>query len=47
MLFRRFELELFDTIRERDVDLKRDCFLAECMPGSLGVRVKVVGEVED
>ncbi|CAG8953030.1 hypothetical protein HYFRA_00003223 [Hymenoscyphus fraxineus] len=47
MLFRRFELELFDTIRERDIDLQRDCFLAEAMPGSQGVRVKVVGEVKD
>ncbi|CAG8978292.1 hypothetical protein HYALB_00010291 [Hymenoscyphus albidus] len=47
MLFRRFELELFDTIRERDIDLRRDCFLAEAMPGSQGVRVKVVGEVKN
>lgn len=41
-LFRRFELELYDTIRERDIDIVRDCFLGEPHPDSVGVRVKVV-----
>lgn len=44
VLFRRFEFELVDTLRKRDVDTARDCFLAETVPGSLGVRVRVTGE---
>jgi hypothetical protein len=40
-LFRRFDLELYDTIRERDIDIVRDCFIGEPSPQSKGVRVKV------
>lgn len=43
-LFRRFDFELVDTIRERDVNTARDCFLAETVPGSSGVKIRVVGE---
>ncbi|KAL8908998.1 MAG: hypothetical protein Q9207_000449 [Kuettlingeria erythrocarpa] len=39
-LFRRFDLALYDTIRERDIDAVRDCFIGEPAPGSLGVRVR-------
>ena len=39
-LFRRFDLELYDTIRERDIDVARDCFIGEVPPGSVGVRIK-------
>ncbi|KAL8753030.1 MAG: hypothetical protein Q9184_005544 [Pyrenodesmia sp. 2 TL-2023] len=39
-LFRRFDLELHDTIRERDIDTVRDCFISEPSPQSLGVRIK-------
>ena len=42
-LFRRYELELYDTVRERDIDVVRDCFLGEASLESPGVRVKVVG----
>ena len=41
-LFRRFDLELVDTIRSRDVDAVRDCFIGEPSPESLGVRVRVL-----
>lgn len=41
-IFHRFNFELFGTTREKDIDTARDCFLAETVPGSLGVRVKVV-----
>ncbi|MCJ1289196.1 hypothetical protein MMC34_000728 [Xylographa carneopallida] len=41
-IFRRFEFELHDTVRERDVDVKRDCFLGEPCKQSRGVRVRVV-----
>ncbi|EPE30527.1 Cytochrome P450 [Glarea lozoyensis ATCC 20868] len=45
-LFRRFELELYDTIRERDVDFKRDFFLAGQSVEGRGVRVRVLGMCE-
>jgi hypothetical protein len=46
VLFRRFKMELYDTVRERDVDFKRDFFLAGQGVDSQGVRVKVVGLVD-
>ncbi|KAL9601749.1 MAG: hypothetical protein Q9179_002771 [Wetmoreana sp. 5 TL-2023] len=45
-LFRRFDLELVDTIRERDVDIARDQFVSKPHPQSKGVSVRVVGEAE-
>ena len=46
-VFRRFELELHDTVRERDVDHSRFWFIGEPSRGSRGVRFKVVGSVDD
>ena len=40
-LFRRFDLELHETVRERDVDGVRDCFGIEPSLESRGVRVKL------
>lgn len=40
-LFRRFNLELHETVRERDVEGVRDCFGIEPSLQSLGVRVKL------
>ena len=40
-VFRRLNLELHDTIRERDVDGVRDCFGVEPSLESLGVRVRL------
>jgi len=37
-------MELFDTIRERDIDSVRDCFVGMPTPGSKGLQVKVLGE---
>ncbi|KAG9242947.1 cytochrome P450 [Calycina marina] len=42
-LFRRFEFELVDTMRENDVEVVRDCFLTDVKPGSSGVKVRVAG----
>lgn len=39
-VFRRFDMELYDTIRERDIDVVRDCFIGEVSPESRGVWVK-------
>ncbi|KAI1743354.1 putative cytochrome P450 [Xylaria scruposa] len=41
-IFRRLKLELYDTTRERDIDIVRDCFIGETSPSSKGVRVKNV-----
>jgi hypothetical protein len=40
----RFDLELFETYRERDVNHVRDCFLGESDRASPGIRVKVVAD---
>lgn len=42
VLFRRFEFELYETSRERDIDLSRDCFVGKSMKESPGMRVKIV-----
>lgn len=42
-VFRRFDLELYETTKERDVDYVGDLFLGAHHPESLGVRIKVVG----
>ncbi|KAF2180108.1 cytochrome P450 [Zopfia rhizophila CBS 207.26] len=44
-LFRRFDFELYDVVRERDIDHHRDCFLGEPRDDTKGVRVKVIGEM--
>lgn len=40
----RFDLELVDTLRSRDVDMVRDHFVMKPTRGSKGVTVKVVKE---
>ena len=45
-LFRRFDLELVDTIRERDVDIARDQFVSKPTKESRGVCVRVIGEAK-
>ncbi|PVI05615.1 putative flavonoid 3-hydroxylase [Periconia macrospinosa] len=40
-IIRRFDLELHDTIRERDIDIVRDSFLGEPSLESKGVRVRL------
>lgn len=45
-LLRRFDLELYDVVRERDVDHYRDCFLGEPRDDTKGVRVKVLGMLQ-
>ena len=40
-VFRRYDMELVDTIRERDVDLAYDGFLPMVSPESKGVFVAI------
>lgn len=42
VMFRRFELELFDVVKERDVDNVRDCFTGDTSHESKGLRARVV-----
>ncbi|KAL8947877.1 MAG: hypothetical protein Q9222_005892 [Ikaeria aurantiellina] len=42
-IFRRFDLELYETTKERDVEYVGDGFLGMHNPQSPGIRVKVVG----
>jgi hypothetical protein len=44
-MFRRFELELFETTME-DVKMVRDKFVGNAKAGSKGVRIVVKSEVE-
>jgi cytochrome P450 len=43
-VFRRFEIELVDTIYERDVKIIRDCFIGEVDPDTKGVNIRIVAE---
>jgi cytochrome P450 len=40
-MFRRFDLDLYQTTRERDIDVARDCFIGDPSRDSVGVRVSV------
>ncbi|KAH8700030.1 putative flavonoid 3-hydroxylase [Phaeosphaeriaceae sp. PMI808] len=40
-LFDKFDFDLFETTKERDIDIARDCFIGEPCTQSKGVRVKV------
>ena len=42
-MLRRFELELCNTVRERDIDIVRDSFIGEASIESPGVYIKVIG----
>lgn len=44
MIFRKFELELFDTTSE-DVEVVHDFFMGTARNESKGVRARVVGSV--
>ncbi|CZT10519.1 related to cytochrome P450 CYP3/CYP5/CYP6/CYP9 subfamilies [Rhynchosporium agropyri] len=40
-VFRRYDLELYDTVRERDIDLAYDGFIPQASPEGKGVRVVI------
>jgi cytochrome P450 len=40
-MFRRFDLDLYQTTRERDINVARDCFIGEPSRDSVGVRVSI------
>jgi N-methylhydantoinase B/oxoprolinase/acetone carboxylase alpha subunit len=46
MLWRRVELEIYDTVEERDVLTTNDCFIGMTDLKSEGIKAKIIGEVE-
>jgi hypothetical protein len=46
MLWRSIELEVVDTLEERDVWTSNDCFIGMTDLKSEGIKVRVIGEVE-
>lgn len=46
-LFHRFEMELVNTVQERDVDIARDQFVSKPAKESKGVCVRVIGEAKN
>ncbi|KAF2722011.1 cytochrome P450 [Polychaeton citri CBS 116435] len=46
-VFRRFEMELYDTQLDRDVLTTRDASIGMMATESVGVRVKIIAEVEE
>ena len=44
-VFRRFELKLFETDRQRDVDSSRDCFVGVPSSSSPGIRVLLAQQI--
>lgn len=47
MIFRKVEMELHDTSEEMDVLVSNDCFIGMADLKSEGIKVRVLGEVED
>jgi hypothetical protein len=43
-VMRRFEMVLDDVVRERDVDIVRDCIVGLPSKGSKGVTVRILRE---
>lgn len=46
VILRRFDFQLFDVVKERDVDTVRDCFVGLESPKSKGVRLRVMNKRE-
>lgn len=42
-IFRRFDMRLYDTIRERDVDAVRDQFVGFPSLQAKGIRAEILG----
>jgi cytochrome P450 len=47
MVFRKVEMELYDTSEERDVLVSNDCFIGMADLKSEGIKVRILGETED
>ncbi|KAF2024303.1 cytochrome P450 [Setomelanomma holmii] len=47
MVWRRLDLEIYDTVEERDVLTTNDCFIGTTDLKSEGIKVKIVGVLEE
>lgn len=47
MVWRRFRMEIYDTVEARDVLTSHDCFIGMTDLNSEGIKVKVLGMVDD
>ena len=47
MVWRRFRMEIFDTLEERDVLTTNDCPIGTTDLKSEGIKVRIIGEVDD
>lgn len=47
LIWRRLDIEIYDTAEERDVLTKHDCFLGMTDLSSEGIKIKVLGDIED
>jgi cytochrome P450 len=45
-VFRSFEMETYETIKERDVETTNDCFIGMTDLSSVGIRVKILKELD-
>jgi hypothetical protein len=46
MVWRNVEMEVWDTLEERDVQTTNDCFIGMADLKSDGIKVRILGEVE-
>lgn len=46
-MFRRFKLEIHDTPKEREVDVKHIVGIGFPSPEARGIRMKIIGEQDD
>lgn len=47
MLWRRLDLEIYDTVEERDVLTSHDCFIGMADLKSEGIKARVIGDAEE
>lgn len=47
LLWRRFDLEIYDTTEERDVLTTHDCFLGMTDLKSEGIKARILGVIEE
>jgi hypothetical protein len=47
MVWRSVDMEIWDTLEERDVQTTNDCFIGMADFKSEGIKMKILGELEE
>jgi hypothetical protein len=47
LLWRRLNLDIYDTVEEKDVMTTNDCFIGMTDLKSEGIKVKIIGEINE